>query len=162
MKYVFNTTVCKRYAFPTHSNDLVVDRADAATSEVFIVIVEPGKATHLHMHNDVEQIFYIIEGEGMLAVGPDKKRFTVKPSQVVKIPPKTLHTVSAKGKKALRYICIDCFCGDKKADEPTWEAHVHAICREQGYAFKDIIGSTKPDSTRKKSMTGDENSGTSR
>ena len=95
MKYVFETGNLKRYSFPTHINDLVIDRADAATSEVFVVIVGPGKATHLHRHDDIEQIFYVVEGEGALFIGPDKKKFKMKPAQVVKIPPKTLHTVKA-------------------------------------------------------------------
>jgi mannose-6-phosphate isomerase-like protein (cupin superfamily) len=143
MKYVFETRNLKRYSFPTHINDLVIDRADAATSEAFVVIVEPGKATHVHRHDDVEQIFYIVEGEGTLFIGPDKKKFSLKPAQVVKIPPKTLHTVKATGRKSLRYLCIDCFCPNRKNNEPTWEAHVRGICREQGYAFANVIGASK-------------------
>jgi mannose-6-phosphate isomerase-like protein (cupin superfamily) len=156
MKYVFDTINRMRYTFPTHINDLMIDRADAKTSEVFIVIVKPGKATHLHRHDDVEQIFYIVDGEGALFIGPQKKKFNVKPAQVVKIPPKTLHTVRAKGKKALRYICIDCFCPNRKNNEPTWTSHVHEICREQGYNFEDVIGAAKP------KQKGRLNNGTSR
>jgi mannose-6-phosphate isomerase-like protein (cupin superfamily) len=143
MKYVFDTAGRRRYAFPTHINDLVIDRADATTSEVFMVIIEPGKATHLHKHDDVEQIFYIIEGNGVLIAGPDKKEYSVRPAQVVKIPPSTLHTIRTKGKKALRYICVDCFCRNRKSSEPTWEAHVKGICRRQGYAFKDVASARR-------------------
>jgi mannose-6-phosphate isomerase-like protein (cupin superfamily) len=149
MNYVFDTNDCKRYTFPTHINDIVIDRADATTSEVFMVIVEPGKATHLHRHGDVEQIFYIVEGTGMLTIGPGKKEYVVKPTQVVKIPPSTLHTVRAKGRKALRYICIDCFTKARRSDEPTWEEHVRGICREQGYKFADVSGASKQGHTRK-------------
>jgi len=52
MKYVFDTSNTKRYKFPTHINDLVMDRAEATTSEVFIVVLEPGQAPPLHKHED--------------------------------------------------------------------------------------------------------------
>jgi len=138
MDYVFDSKNGRRYAFPTHINDLIVDRADACSSEVFIVIVEPGKAVHLHAHEDVEQIFYIIEGQGVLTVGDEKNEFDICPANIVKIPPKTLHMVSAKGNKPIRYLCVDCFCGQRKSYEPTWESHVKAMCKEQGYKFEDI------------------------
>jgi mannose-6-phosphate isomerase-like protein (cupin superfamily) len=150
MTYVFDTDDRRRYAFPTHINDLVIDRADATTSEVFVVIIEPGKSTHLHKHDDVEQILYIVEGNGVLVIGQDRKEFPVQPMQVVKIPPSTLHTIRVKGTKALRYICVDCFCGKRKKSEPTWEAHVKGICREQGYLFKDVARTRKPGTHRKR------------
>ncbi len=37
MNYIFSTTCTKRYRFPTHTNELVMDRSDATGSEVFIV-----------------------------------------------------------------------------------------------------------------------------
>ncbi len=139
MKYVFDSKNSKRYAFPTHSNDLIIDRADASASEVFIVIVEPGKAVHLHSHEDVEQIFYILEGDGILTIGEAKDEIEVHPTNVVKIPPKTLHTIRAKSDKEIRYLCVDCFCSQQKVKEPTWDSHVKVMCNEQGYKFEDII-----------------------
>lgn len=68
-QYVFPTTNLKRYAFPTHTNDLVLDRAFAQTSEVIMVILKPGKAPPLHKHDDTEQIFYVVEGQGTLTIG---------------------------------------------------------------------------------------------
>lgn len=150
MKYVFDTSNNKRYAFPTHSNDLVIDRADASTSEVFVVIVEPGKKTHTHKHDDAEQIFYIVKGRGVLVIGPNKKEYPIKPSQVVKIPPGTLHSVRTKGEKNLRYICVDCFCLNRKNNEPTWEAHVKVLCRQQGYDFNDVARTTQQRARKKK------------
>lgn len=140
MDYVYDSENGKRYTFPTHINELIVDRADAEVSEVFMVIVEPEKATHLHRHTDVEQIFYILEGEGVLTIGPDKKEYEVKPTQVVRIPPDTLHTIRASGTQPMRYLCVDCFGNSNNSNEPTWESHVKQICREQGYTFDDVAG----------------------
>ena len=59
MQFVFPTSSVKRYRLPTHINDLVVDRAESQTSEVFVVIIEPGHAPPPHKHDDTEQVFYI-------------------------------------------------------------------------------------------------------
>ncbi len=37
VKYVFSTQDLTRYAFPTHINDLVMDRSEARHSEVFLL-----------------------------------------------------------------------------------------------------------------------------
>ena len=138
MKYVFDTDNCKRYRFPTHINDIVIDRAESRASEVFMVIVEPGKAVHFHSHDDYEQIFHIIEGEGVLVVGPDKKEYEVRPGQVVRIPIGTIHSIRPKGDTLIRYLSIDCFFGPRKSAEPTWEDHVLAMCQEQGWDFDRV------------------------
>jgi len=41
-KFVFRRNETVGYRFPTHSIDLVMDRAEAATSEAFVVILQPG------------------------------------------------------------------------------------------------------------------------
>ncbi len=107
MRYVFDTGKTRRYTFPTHINELVVDRADADASEVFVVIVEPGKAVHVHRHDDIEQIYYIVEGCGVLTVGIEKQEYDICPTNVVRIPPGTPHSVRAQGDRPVRYICVD-------------------------------------------------------
>src|SRR5579863_6788331 len=109
MQFVFPTTKTKRYRFPTHTNDLVMDRADSQTSEVFVVVLEKGEAPPLHKHDDTEQVFYILEGEGVLRIGPDQQEHPVKPADVVRIPPTVLHSIRCTGEKPLRYLAIDCF-----------------------------------------------------
>ena len=72
MQYVFGTSHLKRYEFPTHINDIVVDRGEAKVSEVFVVVIHPGSAPPLHKHDDTEQVFYVLEGRGTLTVGEDR------------------------------------------------------------------------------------------
>jgi mannose-6-phosphate isomerase-like protein (cupin superfamily) len=138
MQYVFSTTECKRYVFPTHCNELVVDRADAVMSEVFLVTVEPGKAVHFHRHCDMEQIFYFLAGRGILTIGGKKKEFKVVPGHVARIPPGTLHSVRPAGKRAVQYLSVDCFCSGKKS-ETTWDKHVRNVCREKGYSYDSVV-----------------------
>ncbi len=134
-QFVFPTRRLKRYRFPTHINDLVVDRAEAAAAEVFVVVLGPGKAPPLHKHDDTEQIFYILSGSGVLRIGKEQQEHRVRTGDVVRIPPKTWHSIRGQGKKSLRYLAVDCFPGGRPKAEPTWEAHVKVLCKEQGWKF---------------------------
>ena len=62
MQYVFPIGKARHYRFPTHVNDLVMDRAESKTSEVFVVVLEPGEAPPRHKHDDTEQVFHVIAG----------------------------------------------------------------------------------------------------
>ena len=133
MRYVFSTRQedTKRYRFPTHINDLVLDRAAAATSEVFVVVLEEGEAPPLHQHDDTEQVFYVLEGRGRLTVRGEE-HYDLSPGDAVRIPPSTPHSVEAVGGR-LRYLAVDCFLGGCPEAEPTWERHVEVMCRENGW-----------------------------
>ena len=138
LQYVFPGQDLKRYRFPTHINDLVIDRADSRYSEVFMVIIEPGKAPVYHKHDDTEQVFFIIEGTGVLTIGDRKEQFAVRPGDVVRIPVSTFHSIKADGKNTLRYLCIDCF-GESPRLEPTWDDHVMTVCKENGWDFDEVV-----------------------
>lgn len=137
-RYVFSTQETIHYRFPTHVNDLVMDRADATTSEVFIVVLEPGEAPPLHRHDDTEQIFYIMQGSGILQVGEGGPTFPVKPGDVVRIPPHTWHKIMCDTPAALKYLSVDCFVGGKPEAEPTWDSHVRAICKLNGWDYDKV------------------------
>ncbi|MDD5198290.1 MAG: cupin domain-containing protein [Terrimicrobiaceae bacterium] len=81
MKYVYQLDSSRRYRFPTHINDLIIDRSDSITSEVFVVILNPGEAPPLHKHDDAEQVFHILEGEGVLRIGSDLEPHPVFPGR---------------------------------------------------------------------------------
>jgi quercetin dioxygenase-like cupin family protein len=137
-RYVFSTTDTIRYRYPTHVNDLVLDRAEATTTEVFIVVLEPDEAPPLHQHDDVEQIFYIMAGAGTLTIGDPAQTFSVKPGDVVRIPPHTLHSIKCEGAATLRYLSVDAFVGNKPDSEPTWDSHVQTLCDRFGWDFKQV------------------------
>ena len=139
MRYVFSTADTIRYRFPTHVNELVLDRSESTVTEVFIVVLEPGEAPPLHKHPDTEQVFYILEGEAELRIGPGAaERYRVKPGDVVRIPPGTLHMIENDGSVPVRYLSIDAFPGARPTDEPTWDDHVRGICVAQGWDFASI------------------------
>lgn len=138
MNYVFSTEKIKRYRFPTHINDLVMDRSEATASEVFVVVLDPGEAPPLHQHDDTEQIFYVLSGHGQLTIGPSRRQQPVAPGDVVRIPPETLHSIECLGNEPLTYLAVDCFPGGRPNAEPTWDAHVKTMCRQQGWDYNQV------------------------
>ena len=139
VQYVFSTRKTIRYRFPTHTNNLVMDRSQAEAAEAFMVVLEPKEAPPLHVHDDTEQIFYVVRGAGTLYVGADTpQRFRVKEGDLVRIPPHTLHRIRCSGKQQLVYLSVDCFPGGRPKDEPTWESHVRVMCSLNGWDFGKV------------------------
>jgi mannose-6-phosphate isomerase-like protein (cupin superfamily) len=140
---VFDTRKVIRYRFPTHTNDLIMDRRDGAASEAFYVILEPGEAPPVHVHADAEQVFYILEGEGSMALGRDdaddaRETVELRVGDFVRTPPGTYHAVRCTGDSRLVYLSIDCFTAGPPAAEPTWDSHVRAMCAEHGWDFDSV------------------------
>ena len=138
-RYVFSTDETIRYRFPTHTNLLIMDRAESATSEAFWVVLEPGEAPPLHVHPDAEQLFFVFEGAAVLRIGPDgSTMMDVESGDLVRIPPGTYHSVKAAGNARVVYLSIDCFVGGRPATEPTWESHVRVLCAGNGWSFEGV------------------------
>ena len=118
-RYVFDSRAVIRYRFPTHTNDLIMDRRDAATSEAFFVILEPGEAPPLHVHDDAEQVFFVLEGDGLLTIGREHpETFDVKAGDFVRTPPGTYHAIRCTGTERFVYLSIDCFTGGRPPSRP--------------------------------------------
>ncbi len=139
MKFVFPTSKTKHYRFPTHTNNLVLDRAETETSEVFVVVLKPGEAPPFHKHDDTEQIFYILEGRGLLRVAAKKKPLSVRPGDVVRIPPLMFHSIRCAGKRTLTYLAIDCFVGGRPKAEPTWDSHARVLCKQNKWKYEQVV-----------------------
>jgi quercetin dioxygenase-like cupin family protein len=138
-QYVFHPDDAVRYRFPTHTNDLIMDRADGAASEAFFVVLEPGETVPRHTHHDAEQVFFILEGRGELAVGPDAAdRHPLREGDFVRTPPGVPHQVACVGETRLVYLSIDCFTAGPPADEPTWDGHVRVMCATHGWDFDAV------------------------
>ncbi len=138
-KYVFSTSATRTYRFPTHTNLLVMDRADAVSSESFITVMGPGESPPLHKHDDTEQVFYVLAGRGRLETGEDAEdQGEIGPGDLVRIPPGTYHRVPCVGDEPLKYLVVDCFPGGRPSAEPTWESHVRVVCAENGWDFDEV------------------------
>jgi quercetin dioxygenase-like cupin family protein len=138
MKYVFPISQAKHYRFPTHVNDLVMDRSESKTSEVFVVVLEPGESPPRHKHDDTEQVFFVLSGKGRLWIEGEPQEAPVQPGDVVRIPVGVYHRIFCQGDEPLRYLAIDCFIGGRPAAEPTWDTHVRTMCGQQGFDYDKV------------------------
>ena len=139
-RYVFHARDTIRYRFPTHTNDLIMDRRDGAASEAFFVILEPGEAPPFHVHPDAEQVFFVLEGEAEMTVraagGPET--VALAPGDFVRTPPGLTHAVRNTGSARFVYLSVDCFTAGPSAEEPTWDAHVRAMCQLNDWDFDAV------------------------
>jgi len=140
-KVVYSTadSATAGYYFPTHDNLLVMDRANAETCEAFIVQVAPDKFTHRHVHDDTEQIFYILSGMGRLDLerGNKKESFTLKPKDFVHVPRNCYHQTFCSGTDSLKYLAIDVFPGGHNPEEPTWDSHARVVCKMKNWDYNE-------------------------
>ena len=147
-QYVFEPREAVRYRYPTHTNDLLMDRSQAKASEAFFVILEPGEAPPIHVHSDAEQVFYILEGEGELGVGLDAaEKHPLKPGDFVRTPPGVPHSVRCLGDSRFVYLSIDCFVAGPDPAEPTWDTHVRQMCKDNGWEFDAVKLGVVPEGT---------------
>ncbi len=63
----------------------------------------PGASTILHHHVQTEEIYYILEGQGLMRVGGETCQ--VAPGDAVGIPPGTIHQITNTGPSQLRLLC---------------------------------------------------------
>jgi len=63
-----------------------------------------GKEMSPHSHDDMEEIFYFLSGEGEMAVGGEKTK--IKAGDRIIAPAKQLQSIKNTGKTTLRYICL--------------------------------------------------------
>jgi len=116
-----------------------MDRPEAETSEAFIVILQPGKSPHLHVHHDTDQGYYVLRGAGTLQIDADSPQYhPIKPRYLVRIPPHTIHLVRRDGPEQLGYLVIDCFLRRRPKDEPMWESWAPTICAQNGWDLYEV------------------------
>ena len=62
-----------------------------------------GGSTTPHHHVNTEEIYYILEGCGLMRVGDETA--AVAPGDAIAIPPGTLHQITNTGADVLRFLC---------------------------------------------------------
>lgn len=67
-------------------------------------LVEPGQATEAHWHGEAQEVYYILEGSGIMRLGEDS--LEVAAGNAILIEPGTVHAIKNTGRGALRVLCI--------------------------------------------------------
>lgn len=99
--YVLNNGEGRTYTW--HDVVFTVKAATNETSGQFAlwdVTTRPGEEPHVHVHDDVDEIFYVLKGELTFQAGGGRtaKRFRVKDGAFVYIPLGTPHTYKIHSK----------------------------------------------------------------
>lgn len=77
-------------------------------------VVEVGQRTRLHRHRRSEELYYIVQGEGLMTLGGTE--FAVMRGDTVCIPPGTAHCIQNTGGVDLKILCC---CAPAYAHEDT-------------------------------------------
>jgi mannose-6-phosphate isomerase-like protein (cupin superfamily) len=63
----------------------------------------PGMSTTPHYHRLTEEIYYILEGQGLMRVGDEDRQ--VGPGDAIAIPPGAMHQITNTGTLLLKFLC---------------------------------------------------------
>jgi len=64
--------------------------------------LDRGAAVTPHAHDDVEEVYYILEGNGEMRIGDESR--LVGAGDLIYIPPKKIHMLIQVGERPLRFI----------------------------------------------------------
>jgi len=93
---VFDWGIIKWFSEPRVTN--------AEKFSMGIVILEPGKGHTLHNHPGVEEILYVISGEGEQLVKNERRR--VYPGMMIHIPPDVYHETINTGWEQMKILAV--------------------------------------------------------
>ena len=74
------------------------------TQSLAEAIIQPGQRTHLHQHQQSEELYHITAGEGHMTLGGEY--FSVTVGDTVCIAPGTPHCIENTGSETLRILCM--------------------------------------------------------
>lgn len=69
----------------------------------YTVIYATGTTTG-HVHDDMEEVYFVISGEGTMVVGDEE--FDIKPGDGLYVPPGLFHTTKQKGNQPLQVLWV--------------------------------------------------------
>ena len=86
------------------------------------------------------QVFFVLGGQAEMTVREPSGPTSVElaPGDFVRTPPGLYHAVRNTGQGRFTYLSIDCFTGGPTPEEPTWDAHVRAMCELNGWDFDAV------------------------
>lgn len=65
--------------------------------------LKPGQSTVAHRHLKTEEIYFILQGTGLMQV--DEELRSVRAGDAIAIPPGSLHQITNTGPEELRFLC---------------------------------------------------------
>lgn len=93
----------------------LIDRKEGPSKRLTCgyTVIYPTGTTTGHAHDDMEEIYYFLSGEGIMVVGDD--RFPVKAGDACYVPPGQYHTTIQTGILPLAFVWNTCLVdGDEE------------------------------------------------
>lgn len=109
---------------------VLLPRENAECSEILLEEWPEGFDAPLNHHEEMEQVYYIVEGQGNVVVGEEEGE--VSSGDIVFIPRMAQHCIRNIGKGNLSYLCFDMFPEGYPKGEETWSGHEKIIFKQFG------------------------------
>jgi len=93
----------------------LTDEAKNITA-IYDTSLEPGQGVPLHFHPDLEEIYYILSGYGMMTIGDETRE--IERYDVVYIPKTSPHTLNNTGNVPLRFVTLSVKVKEDKENIP--------------------------------------------
>lgn len=85
-------------------NGLDLTDISRSIAAIFDTSLGPGQSIQPHYHTDLEEIYYVLSGSGLLTIDDEQKE--ISRGDVVHIPPPAPHTLLNTGNVPLRFITL--------------------------------------------------------
>ena len=99
----------------------LIDRTTSSITQCSLAEerLEPGQAVTPHFHRETEEVYYVLEGEGVMTVGGESR--AVSAGDAILIPLNTVHSLENTGAATMRIVLV---CGPafSRSDENFVEA----------------------------------------
>ena len=84
--------------------ELLADRNSCIRNQTLAEARLPaGRSTAPHRHVRTEEIYYLLEGEGVMRLGEQTRQ--VGPGDAIAIPPGVVHQITNRGQSVLKFLC---------------------------------------------------------
>lgn len=84
----------------------MIDKTNSATQRLTmgVTTIYPTGSTTGHSHDDMEEVYFVVSGEGIMIVGDDE--YPIKPGDALYVPPCEFHTTIQTGNEPLKVVWV--------------------------------------------------------
>lgn len=97
-------------------NGLDLSKDTKNIAAIYDSSLEPGQIIKLHYHPDLEELYYVLSGYGIMTIGEEKQE--ISRNDVVYIPRLLPHTLMNSGNVPLRFVTISVRVQEEKDNVP--------------------------------------------
>lgn len=80
------------------------NNSEIKNQSLALAVVAPQKRTKLHHHKNSEEVYFVLEGDGIIYL--DGKEFKAEKNNAVLIKTGLKHNIKNTGSKELKFLCI--------------------------------------------------------